>query len=182
MEAIMNLDQNVISLQPAKFHAISTLLPRWPPYWHPPLILRCDFLRPYCSRKACAIYSTSLLVINKTKPRGQSGGSSVWMVRPYNMQEELGWFYSHQKGIIWSMSFICSFKRPIMKQNMKPYFRAWSELSHSEQIQSSSKETQSWWSAKWMELVKLRKNGWRGTWVKLGNVLKASQRPSFNSY
>ena len=27
----MNLDQNAVSLQPAKFYAIPTLLPRWPP-------------------------------------------------------------------------------------------------------------------------------------------------------
>ena len=29
------------------------------PYWHPPLILRCDFLCPYCSRKAYAVCFTS---------------------------------------------------------------------------------------------------------------------------
>ena len=31
------------------------------PYWHPPLILHCDFLCPCCSRKACAVCSTSPL-------------------------------------------------------------------------------------------------------------------------
>ena len=32
------------------------------PYWHPPLILHCDFLHSCCSRKACAICSTSNLI------------------------------------------------------------------------------------------------------------------------
>ena len=54
----MNLDQNAISLQPVKFHAISTLLSRWP-LLAPPLILCCDFLRPCCSKKACVVCSTS---------------------------------------------------------------------------------------------------------------------------
>ena len=30
------------------------------PYWHPPLILCCDFLRPCYYRNACAVYSASV--------------------------------------------------------------------------------------------------------------------------
>ena len=36
MAFIMSLDQNAVSLQPNKFHAIPTLMPRWPlqnPLW-----------------------------------------------------------------------------------------------------------------------------------------------------
>ena len=58
--AFMNLDQNAVSLQPAKFHAIPTLSPRCP-LLAPLLILRYNFLHACCSRKACTIYSTSHL-------------------------------------------------------------------------------------------------------------------------
>ena len=34
------------------------------PYWHPPLILHCDFLRLCCFRKACAVCSTSLISLS----------------------------------------------------------------------------------------------------------------------
>ena len=32
-------------------------------YWHPPLILRYDFLRLYCSKKACVVRSTSQQIL-----------------------------------------------------------------------------------------------------------------------
>ena len=58
--------------------------------------------------------------------------------------EELGLFYTHQKGIILSMQSVYISRQPIMKLNIKPYFRAQRQLSHFEQIQSSSTETHGW--------------------------------------
>ena len=47
--------------------------------------------------------------------REQNSGSSMLMVRPHNMQMELGLFYRHQKETIWSMPSVYNFKQPIMK-------------------------------------------------------------------
>jgi len=55
--------------------------------------------------------------------KGQSSVSSMLMGRPHNMQEELGSFYNHRKGIIWSMLSIYNSRQPIIKLSMKPYFR-----------------------------------------------------------
>jgi len=65
----------------------------------------------------------TLPMISRVETRGHNYRSSVWMVRPHNMHEE---FCNHQRGIIWIMPSVYSFRRPIMKLNMKPYFRAWS--------------------------------------------------------
>ena len=56
----MSLDQNAISLQPTKFHAIPTMSPNGL-YWYPPLILHCDFVHPYYFKKVCAICSKSAI-------------------------------------------------------------------------------------------------------------------------
>ena len=80
----------------------------------------------------------------KVQTRGQSSGSFMQMAHPHSMQEELGQFYAHQKEIIWSTQSVYSSKEPIMKLNIKLYFRAWSQLNRLKQIQSSSKETHSW--------------------------------------
>ena len=57
--------------------------------------------------------------------------------------EELGLFYTHQKGIILSMQSVYISRQPIMKLNMKLYYRAQSQLDHFEQTLFLSKEIRS---------------------------------------
>ena len=51
------------------------------PYWYPHLILRYDFLCPYCSRKACVVCSTSAPPPPPHLKRTRPQVPTIWFIK-----------------------------------------------------------------------------------------------------